>query len=260
MKDEKTRVRKNWYITDETPTCERWMKDGEKRVCRNWYITDETPTCKHCGRSGPGYYLEEDDGSDICSGCIITELLGLRETVDSLFDQAESDTETAGILADVVDTLWNDPERAEKHGYGDPVAKAKSIREERDRIKSVLCQSEPLILLDEYIRVFGGVDELDKAKETEEERNRLLDERKSLLVKIGLLASAHDLSITVAEVSGLSAQSAYMIVDKIFSYVGECDRDLRKLFDAFKIETISPEKLDEIAEKWAVRSRERKNP
>ena len=56
-----------------------------------------------------------------------SENAALKEEIAELEYQHEADTQTIGILADVVDVLWGDNSRCEKHGYGDVVAKAKEV-------------------------------------------------------------------------------------------------------------------------------------
>ena len=65
----------------------------------------------------------------------ITETTALKKQIAELEYQQEADTSTIGILADVVDVLWEDDSRCENHGYGDVVGKAKSLVDELKEIK-----------------------------------------------------------------------------------------------------------------------------
>ncbi len=51
----------------------------------------------------------------------------MEKQIENLVHEHEQDTETAGILADVVDILFEDPERCEKHGYADVLSRAEHV-------------------------------------------------------------------------------------------------------------------------------------
>jgi len=55
------------------------------------------------------------------------ESLMLKKQIAELKYQQEADTVTVGILADVVDVLWQDDTRSEKHGCSGVVAKAREV-------------------------------------------------------------------------------------------------------------------------------------
>ena len=71
------------------------------------------------------------------------QIATLKKQIAELEYQQEADTSTIGILASVVDVLWEDEARCEDHGYGDVVAKAKEVVTKLKDVKEVgmqLCE------------------------------------------------------------------------------------------------------------------------
>ncbi len=108
--------------------------------------------CAYCGEEFPLDNVTADQVGEHIDKCPKHPIAALKKQIAELEYQHEADTLTIGVLADVVDVLWEDDSRCEKHGYGNVVAKAKDVVARAHGNKITPAQNGVEMISDERLR------------------------------------------------------------------------------------------------------------